>query len=235
MGIGSMLVGFGSGHSQEFTHYVRIPTSELHSPFDHEYMWRHEKTLMDKPKQECGCYSTRRKDDHGHYTTWATNYHYCPEHYANHLTEEKRKLQGDMERKIRRDTCIENILALAKEKQQEMTDIIKNMTVPFLTDLNDALPDNMYYRNCRCTHNCKCITGCFRNTEMNDHTCTCKYRLSFHVIKYKKIAKKTYTFDMPEPDHCDGTIGTMTIHHCECHRLNWHSDDSFDLKPIESA
>ena len=148
-----------------------------------------------------------------------------------------------IKKKVHKKYCTEDILPLAKEKQQEMTEIIANMTVPFLKDLNDTLPDNMTLymdsKNRICTlHIGKCIFGKFKNTVFKNtikHACVCNYTLSFHNIKYKKIAKKTYTFDMPEPDHCDGTIGTMTIHHCACHRLNWHSDDSFDLKPIESA
>jgi hypothetical protein len=228
MGIGNYC-GLGSTHSQHFRRYLCIPTSELHSPFDHEYMWQYAKTMMYEPIKKCGCYTTETEDEHEHYTNTTTTCHLCPEHYSIYLAEEKRILQCDMEKKIHRDTCTENVLALAKEKQQEMTNIITNLTVPFLKDLNDALPDNMFYRICRCTHNCRCITGYFKNTAMNDHTCTCKYNISFHAIKCKKIAKKTYKFDMPEPNKYNGSIGTITIYHCKCHCDNWLSGDTFKI------
>jgi hypothetical protein len=216
---------------QESIHCVPIPINELHSPFDHEYMWRCENKSMYKPKEECGCYETQMEDEHEHYTRWTTHHHKCPEHYAIHLANVERKRQRDMEEKIERDKCTDILLALAKEKQREMTDIIHDITVPFLKNLNDTLPDNMFYRTCRCIYKCRCIYGCFRNTVMNDHTCTCKYEVAFHGIKYKKIAKKTYKFNIP--DH-SGNIGKITLYHCKCHRKNMWGDGTFNLKPLVS-
>ncbi len=60
----------------------------------------------------------------------------------------------------------------------------------------------------------------------------CKYEIAFHGIKYKKIAKKTYQFNIP--DH-SGTIGTITLDHCKCHNTTTgtrSSDNTYDLKTL---
>lgn len=237
----------GYNNLQDTYIHLPIPIDQLHSPFDHEHMWKYEKTRMHRPHKECGCYTTKREDEHEHYTNTTINSHYCPEHYTEYLAEEERKLQHDMDIKIQRDTCTENILALAKNKQQNMTHIIQNITVPFLKCLNDALPDNMVYH--RKKSGSRYITGYFKNNVTNDdHTCTCKYNLSFNKIKCKKIAKKTFKFDIRDPSTLElskisfcppnymdyiGNIGKITIRHCQCHRKNWHSSETFKLKSLE--
>ena len=130
-------------------------------------------------------------------------------------------LQRYIKKRVHKKYCTEDILPLAKMKQQEMTEII---TVPFL----NTLPDNMtLYMDSIC-HNGKCIVGKFKNTIK--HACVCNYTLSFHNIKYNE---KTYKFDMPKPDEYSGEVGTLDIRHCACHHDT--GDNTFYLTTEQSG
>ncbi len=107
----------GMALQNEYVRYVPIPIDELHSPFDEQHMKEYEKTRIIGAKEDCGCYETQRQDEHEHYTTYTTSYHNCPEHYAIHLAGEENKHIRYMEEQIKRDTCADILLALAKKKQ----------------------------------------------------------------------------------------------------------------------
>ncbi len=160
----------------------------------------------------------------------------CDKQHIWSYEKTQHQLQHDIEAKRLQNNCADILLTSAKNKQKVMTDIIPNLTANQC--FNNALPENMFYYNCKCTRNCKCISGRFTYTahNFNDHICACKYEVSFHGIKYKKIAKKTYQFDVPDPstsidpEYC-GNIGEITIYHCKCH-CGKPRGDTFRLKSL---
>ncbi len=124
-----------------------------------------------------------------------------------------------------RDSCTDVLFFLAKDTQQEMTDKIKDLTLPYVKDLEyfctiNNLIYNETYRNRRYNelHDLgrqnKCISSHGSATFASEHhTCTCEWVVSFNRIKYNKIAKKTYKFDIPDKDTKDN-IGSITLYHC---------------------
>jgi len=77
----------------------------------------------------------------------------------------------------------------------------------------------------------KCISSKGSATFASEHhTCTCTWVVTFEKIKYKKIAKKSFQFDIPDEDSY-GNIGSITITHCNCHDSDG-SIHKYGLKPL---
>ena len=122
-----------------------IPIDKLHSPFDHESMWQYQNTTMREPKKDCGCYSTEKEHERGDYASSFSKTHYlCPDHYATHLVEAERYRQRQNEKFKNLDSCTDVIFFLAKENQEVMTNAIKNLTLPYLKDLNEFCAKNNF-------------------------------------------------------------------------------------------
>jgi len=206
-----------------------IQIDELHSSFDHESMWQYQNTTMREPKKDCGCYSTEKEHEHGDYaSSYSKTRHLCPDHYAKHLVEKEQYRQYENEKFKNLKSCTDVIFFLAKENQEVMTNAIKNLTLPFLKDLNEFCAKNNFTYKQLLTNPSfgpreliKCISSNGSATfTSEDHTCTCKWVVTFEKIKYKKVAKKTFQFDIPDEDD-EGNIGSITIRHCTCHHDQW--------------
>lgn len=156
----------------------------------------------------------------------------CPEHYTKHLVEVDNQPQNGVEIKKNRDSCTDVIFFLAKDNHQKMSDILKNLRLPYLKDLNDFCIKNhltysTQYSNGKYN---KCISSHGSSTFVSEnHTCTCEWVVSFDNIKYHKIALKTYQFDIPDENN-KGDIGSITLLHCKCHSSG--NIYKFGLKPI---
>ena len=203
-----------------------IPIDELYSSFDHESMWKIKKIRMRKPKEECGCYSTEKEHEREYCaSSFSTTRHLCPDHYAKHLVEKEQYRQYENEKLKNLKNCTDVIFFLAKENQEVMTNAIKNLTLPFLKDLNEfCAKNNFTYKQLLKDPSSgliKCISSNGSATfASEDHTCTCRWVVTFEKIKYKKVAKKTFQFDIPDEDD-EGNIGSITIRHCSCHHDQW--------------
>ena len=191
-----------------------ISIDELHSSFDHEN--------MRGPKKDCGCYNTIE------IFPFSETRHLCPDHYAKHLVEKEQYRQYENEKLKNLKSCTDVIFFLAKENQEVMTNAIKNLTLPYLKDLNEFCAKNNFTYKQLLTNPSfgpreliKCISSNGSATfASEDHTCTCRWVVTFEKIKYKKIAKKTFQFDIPDEDG-KGNIGSITIRHCACHHDQW--------------
>jgi hypothetical protein len=229
-----------------YEEYKPIPNAYVDAP----KMWiNHNITLL--AKKECGCYKTDTEDEYEHHTNWTKTYNLCPKHYAEHnnrrqnnrkgddqwqLVKQRRKmrkthtqLQRDKELRKNRNSCNDVIFFLAKDNQRMISNAIKNLTLPLLKDLKDFCTKNNFGYSER--YNIfKCISSRGSTTFASEtHTCTCKWVVTFDKIKYNKIAKKTFQFDIPDKDS-KGNIGSIKIEHCDCHSSG--AIYKFGLKPL---
>jgi hypothetical protein len=146
-------------------------------------------------------------------------------------------------KKIRknRDSCTDVLFFLAKDTQKEMTDKIKNLTLPFVKDLayycsinnliySESYINRRYNESHKLGRQNKCISSRGSTTFASEHhTCTCEWVVTFNKIKYSKIGSKTYKVDIPDKD-TKGNIGFITLYHCKCHSSR--DKYKFGLKPL---
>ncbi len=139
------------------------------------------------------------------------------------------QLQRDKEIRKNRNSCTDVILFLAKDNQQMISNAIKKLTLPYLKDLKDFCDKNNFTYSI--SHNLfRCISSCGSTTFASEnHTCTCKWIVSFANIKYNRIARKTFHFNIPNKDS-KGNIGSIKIEHCDCHSSG--AIYKFGLKPL---
>ena len=238
MGLGRL--DFYGQHDYHSVRYVPLQITYGNSYDDDD----DDATILQK--HECGCYTssvTTKHERTWHYEYYTIETHYlCHEHYNAYLVEEECKRIREIESKEKRDSCADILIYFAQERQKKMYDILTDLTLPYMRDLNDFCSKNdMTYKQHR--GYITLYTHCSSTTFYENHECTCKWVISFKKIKYYKVAKKIYKFDMPDEDYC-GNIGSITIHHCKCHLLHICSckpssdcydcrrGDTFDLKPI---
>ena len=177
--------------------------------------------------KECGCYIKEIEKEHEHYTNISKTYYYCPEHYAQHLEKKRRdeerkeqkraeilqKIEQEeqkLEEKQKLALCCESTPSI-KQKENEMIDIIKNITAPYLKELKNNLPEHIQpmrggkWRDL-------CGTFKLHHKLVEDHTCECKLKIILKDIKPSKIAKKTAKFIVPDPKR-----SLICMDHCDCH------------------
>ena len=146
-----------------------------------------------------------------------TNVSISKSHYTNeHLEKQERQL---MESKDNVVLCCEFKIT---QKELEMIDIIKNITVSHLNELNEILPTHMQSVRSSTWRGWRDISGQFilsNNCEEN-HKCECKLIITLKNIKPSKTAKKTIILRVPDPKWT-----YVYIDHCECHWTGFRKSD----------